>query len=152
MKVTHTPSCLLFLLCGMLAGCGDGRPVRVPVSGKILIDGKPLGSGYVRVVPADARAATGQIDAGGNFRLTTFDEGDGCVPGTHRVEVIAYQTISHTAIRWLVPKIYQKASTSGLTVTVEEPTDSMLIELSWEGGKPFVEQSESSGDVDPANL
>ena len=72
--------------------------------------------------------------------------------GVHRVEVVAYQTVSPTAIRWLVPKKYQKASTSGVTVTVQEPTDSLLIELSWEGGKPFVEEFETTGDVDPAEL
>ena len=64
----------------------------------------------------------------------------------------AFHVVSPTAIRWLVPKKFQKASTSGLTVTIDGPTDSVLIKLSWEGGKPFVERSETTGDVDPANL
>ncbi len=157
MRLSDTRSYVLHLLaglltCGLPAGCGDGRPRRVPASGKVLIDGQPLGSGFVRVVPLDARAATGAIDAEGNFRLTTFDKDDGCVPGVHRVEVIAYQTVSPTAIRWLVPKKYQKASTSGLTVTIDQPSDSLLLELNWEGGEPFVERSEATGDVDPADL
>lgn len=157
MKASHTPPnvflwSLAALSVGLLAGCGDGRPTRVPVSGTVLIDGKPLGSGHVRLVPADARPAWGAIDPQGNFRLTTFEQGDGCVPGTHRVAVIAYQTVSPSAIRWLVPKKYHKASTSELTVTIDQPTDSLLIELSWEGGKPFVERFETAGDQDPTDL
>ncbi len=39
----------------VLPGCGDGRPTRVPISGQVLIDGKPLTTGAVRLVPAGAR-------------------------------------------------------------------------------------------------
>ena len=41
----------LAMVCSM-AGCGDGRPTRVPVSGQVLIDGAPLTHGYVRFTPA----------------------------------------------------------------------------------------------------
>ncbi len=36
--------------------------------------------------------------------------------------------------------------------TIDGPTDSLAIELSWDGGKPFVERHETSGDVDPSKL
>ncbi len=71
------------LLCG-IAGCRDGRPRRVPVSGQVLIDGQPLTVGTIRVIPTDARAATGRIDAAGRFSLMTFDKDDGCVPRNPR--------------------------------------------------------------------
>jgi hypothetical protein len=134
------------LLIGLSSGCGDGRPRRVPVSGQVLIDGKPLRSGYVRVVPENSRAAQGNIDQNGRFQLTTFDDGDGCVPGTHPLEVSSCEKAGPSAVRWLIPKEYQDAATSGLTVTVKEPTDSLLIQLSWKGGRPFVEQLDSQGD------
>jgi len=157
MKRLGTPSgCLLFVLLatalGLTAGCGDGRPQRVPVAGTVTVDGKPLTAGFIRVVPDDARPATGKIDADGRFRLTTFDERDGCVTGTHRVEVIAFDTISPSTIRWLVPPKYRDTSTSGLTVTVDGPIDSLAIELSWQGGKPYVERFETAGDTDPSQL
>ena len=145
----HLPSFLIpFLLLGLVAGCGDGRPARVPVSGQVLIDGRPLTSGYIRIVPSDARPATGTIDDEGRFTLTTFDEGDGCVPGTHGVEVTATEMVDQNRVRRLVPEKYAKASTSGLSVTIDGPNDSLVIELSLEGQRP-VEWLDSSGDVDP---
>lgn len=125
----------------LLIGCGDGRPTRVPVAGKVLIDGQPLTKGFVRVVPANDRAATGAIDEEGRFRLTTFEQGDGCVPGTHPVEIIALESISDTETLWLVPKKYHQAATSGLTVTIDGPTDDLTIELTWNGGRPYIERS-----------
>lgn len=35
---------------------------------------------------------------------------------------------------------YGNPNTSGLEITVEEPTDDVKIELSWEGKQPFVER------------
>jgi hypothetical protein len=142
---------LAFLGCLLPAcwGCGDGRPRRVPVSGQILIDGEPLPVGNIRVVPDDARAATGTIGPDGRFSLTTFDQDDGCVPGTHAVVITAYEPISGSAIRWLAPPAYRQLDTSGLTATIDEPTDSLVIELSWNGGRPFIERMDSSGDAVP---
>lgn len=157
MKRPGGPTCVLwFLLPAILpvlsGGCGDGRPRRVPVSGRVIIDGKPLVSGFIRVVPDDARPSTGEIDSDGRFRLTTFDQLDGCVAGTHRVEVVAFDTISPTALRWLAPPKYRDSSSSGLTVTIDGPTDSLAIDLSWDGGEPFVQRQETGGDTDPSKL
>ena len=137
------------VVLGFLAGCGDGRPARVPVAGKVLIDGRPLTSGTVRIVPGDARPATGTIDAQGRFTLSTFEEGDGCVPGTHGVEVTATETDAQNRLRRLVPEKYARASTSKLTVTIDGPTDSLVIELSSEGQQPQ-QWLDTAGDVDPS--
>jgi hypothetical protein len=120
-------------------GCGDGRPARVPVSGQVLIDGKPLDYGFIRVLPEGARPATAEIGRDGRFVLKTFEPGDGVVPGTHPVVVLGAEVLNSTQQRWHAPKKYADSSTSGLTATIDGPMDSLAIKLSWEGGKPFVE-------------
>jgi hypothetical protein len=124
----------------ILPGCSDGRPARVPVAGKVLIDGKPVGIGAVRFTPADGRPATGELGPDGSFRLTTFDLADGAVVGTHTVTIHSTEELSPTQLRWNVPKKYQMAGTSGLTQKIDGPTDSLTIELTWGGEKgPIVE-------------
>lgn len=122
------------------AGCGDGRPRRVPVSGQVLIDGRPLTHGYVRLMPDNARPATAQIGPDGRFTLKTFEDGDGSVVGTHPMIVAANEALGETRQRWHAPPKYADPKTSGLTATIDGPTDSLVIELTWDGGKPFVEQ------------
>jgi hypothetical protein len=121
------------------AGCGDPGPKLVPVAGVVLIDGKPLTHGFVQVAPVGGRAATGKIGPDGRFTLTTFTENDGCYVGTHPVAVVATESIDGSSQRWHAPKKYTSADTSGLTVTVDGPTDGLKIELTWDGGKPFVQ-------------
>ncbi len=131
----------------LMRGSCNQRPTVVPVSGQVLIDGQPLTSGFVRVIPQDARSASGEIDSQGRFQLTTFEPRDGCVPGKHPVEIISRDVISPTKIRWLTPKKYCQATTSELTVNIDGPTDSLRIELTWDGGAPFIEETAGGGDV-----
>lgn len=137
-------ACLLLCVVSVLAaiGCADDRPQRVRASGRVLIDGKPLEHGFVQVAPDGDRAATGQIGPEGRFSLTTFDDNDGVVPGTHRVAVVAVESQGPTSQRWHAPKKYMSVDTSGLTIEVDKPTDSLEIKLSWDGAEPFVEQFE----------
>jgi len=127
------------LVVAAAVGCGDARPKRVPVSGQVLIDGKPLTFGFIRLLPKDGRPATGTIGPDGRFALTTFEPGDGAPLGTHPVTIFALEQLSSTRQKWHAPKKYVDPRTSGLTATVDEPTDSLRIELGWEGGKPFIE-------------
>ena len=128
-----------------LAGGCDRGPKVVPVSGQVLIDGRPLTKGFVRVVPAGYRAATGETGPDGRFTLTTTAAGDGCAVGTHPAAVIGNETlVGQNAQRWHAPKKYLDPATSGLAVTVDGPTDALTIELTWGGGQPFVEKF--SGD------
>ena len=143
---------LPLLLLGLLAGCGPWRPKRVPVAGKVLIDKQPLTSGFVRLVPADNRCATGRIDKQGRFKLTTFDGEDGSVLGIHQVEVIAIEQVSSAVVHSLIPEKYGRRDTSGLTATIDGPTDSLLIELTWEGEEPTERRSETAGDADTSEL
>lgn len=118
----------------LAAGCGDGRPRIVPASGVVLMDGKPLTGheGFVRVVPAGARPATGRIDpADGRFTLTTYETNDGCVEGTHPAAVIVNTTVGNRLI-WIAPERYGDDKTSGLTVDIEG--DNANVELRLKGG------------------
>jgi hypothetical protein len=122
-------------------GCGDGRPKRVPVSGQVLIDGKPLTHGYVQFAPGDSRASTGGLDADGHFVLTCFEMGDGAVTGKHKVSVMSQEAIGQETIKWHAPKKYANANTSGLEEEISGPTDAVKIELTWGGEKgPLVEK------------
>ncbi len=129
----------------LMTGCSEGRVQRVPVSGRVLIDGEPLTQGFIQVVPADERAASGEIGPDGRFQLTTYDKNDGCVVGTHKVSVIANESQGPNAMKWFAPKKYADTETSELTLEVSEPRDDVEILLSWDGGKPFVEQFAAEG-------
>lgn len=137
-------------------GCGESRPETFPVSGIVLLDGQPLkAAGTVRVIPKNARPATGEIDpATGRFRLWTFDKDnlDGCVPGTHAVTVMARQTVADKQIRWLTPEKYSQPATSGLSITIDGPTDSITLRLKSEPIRPPAQDTETGGDVDPSKL
>jgi hypothetical protein len=124
-----------------MSGCGDGRPARVPVSGQVLIDGKPLTHGYVRFAPADSRASTGSLNSEGKFTLTCFEPGDGVVLGVHEVTVMAQEPIGQETMKWHAPKKYADPTTSSLTQEIKEPTDSVVINLTWGGLKgPVIEK------------
>ena len=129
-----------------VAGCGDGRPERVAVSGRVLIDGQPLEQGNVRFHPQDQRVASAKLGPGGTFTLTTYDYGDGVVVGKHPVSVVAMENLNATTKKWLAPKKYCGPGSSGLAVEVTDATDDVEIQLSWDGGKPFVERIQGGGD------
>jgi hypothetical protein len=112
------------------------------VSGQVLIDGVPIRSGGVRFFPHDGRPSTGNIDAEGRFSLSTFEPGDGCTLGQHRVAVVSVDELNSVTRRWNVPKTYASPETSGITQTIDGPTDSLVIEITWGSQKgPIVEKS-----------
>lgn len=127
------------LISCALTGCGDGRPERVPVSGRVMLDGKPLTRGYIRVVPSEARSSGGPIDSNGRFVLGTYEPDDGCVVGTHRVEVCSNEPRGGDLF-WYAPKKYANIETSEITVTIAEPTTDLQVDISWSGGRPLLEK------------
>ena len=124
----------LALLALSIGGCGGG-PKIVPVSGQVFLNDEPLAAGvdgFVRIEPAEGRAATGKIDGkDGTFTLTTFTKDDGCLVGSHPVAVIVNATAGGNTIS-LIPEKYRESRSSELTATIEGPTDSLRIELSGE--------------------
>lgn len=132
--------------CLLVAGCGPSRPDRVPVSGVVVIDGKPVTEGTIQFHPASGRTASGELDKQGRFTLNCFEDGDGCVVGKNTVTVVASESLGSTKIRWLVPKKYMEADTSDISFEINEPTENLKVELTWDGGKPFVETISTEED------
>jgi hypothetical protein len=123
------------LTMGLIVGCGESIefPETFPVSGKVTYKGEPVPKGTITFQPDEGQAAVGEIQSDGTYKLSTFGEGDGALPGHHRVFVIA-NTADPTKIPgsspgWkppkdLVPKKYNKLETSGLQANVEKsPTE-----------------------------
>src|SRR5262245_59599659 len=134
------------LLLSAVVGCGDGRPKRVPVSGQVLIDGKPLTHGYIQFAPGDSRASTGGLDADGHFVLTCFEMGDGAVTGKHKVSVMSQEAIGQETIKWHAPKKYANAKTSGLEQEITGPADDVKIELTWGSEQGQLVEKRKVGD------
>lgn len=78
----------VMLVAAGLTGCwqgSDGRASRVTVTGSVSCDGRPVEGARVVLYPLaeGLPAAHGTTDSAGSFRLTTYDPGDGAVPGSY---------------------------------------------------------------------
>ncbi|WZO98299.1 hypothetical protein EP7_005359 [Isosphaeraceae bacterium EP7] len=71
-------------------GCGSNHGC-VPVGGTVTYKGKPVAEGEVSFVPVegDGRTGRGEISSAGVYQLTSFDPGDGVVPGKYKVSVVS---------------------------------------------------------------
>lgn len=116
-----------------LAGCGEGGPKIVPVSGVVLIDGAPLSYGHIQVIPTGWRPASGGISSSGRFTLTTNVQGDGVAVGTHKIAILAGESITPEQTKWHAPKKYSDIKTSELTATITGPMSDLKIELHSDG-------------------
>lgn len=150
------PNRLLFVLGFMVLAIGcNSRPTCVPVSGKVLIDGKPLERGTITFLPEGGRQSTSDIDKSGNFTLSCFKLGDGAIVGKHRISVSSTESLNteNTVIKWFVPRKYTAPESSGLTEQISVATDAIVIKLSWVGSDqkgPFIERlEEGAGGEDP---
>ena len=116
---------LFGLLGALLSGCGQGETL-VPVTGKVTIDGKPLGTGSVTFEPdsskgTKAQVAAGEIDAQGNYKLMSGGK-EGAAPGWYKVAVIA-QEPADSKNPYAIPKSivnskFRDVKTSNLSVEV----------------------------------
>jgi hypothetical protein len=130
------------------SGCRRG-PAIVPVSGVVEVDGKPLSSGSVMVIPVDGRPASGTIGRDGRFTLTTFRPGDGVLTGTHQVVVSAHESLGGTKLRWLVPAACRSMAASPLRLEVTGATSAATISISTDGQPLQVEDMSATGDIAP---
>lgn len=133
-------SVLLPMAVVVLGGCsgggsGSGRPAVVPVKVQVTYKGQPLVGATVTMTNTAANSSgIGTTGADGSCSLTTFNPGDGVVPGSQvvairKVEVIdrskpgvdygaTNETPPPPEERWHTPRRYADAVKSGLTAEV----------------------------------
>jgi hypothetical protein len=79
------------LAVAVIVGCAQqsDRPKTLKASGTVTYNGSPVEGAVVTFSPTGVggHAASGTTDASGNFRLSTFESGDGAVPGSYAVSV-----------------------------------------------------------------
>lgn len=81
---------LLFLIVLVgLVGCGDGYPKRVPVSGTVTFEGKPLANANITFLTSveDGMSASGKTDDAGKYTLTSYTPDDGAIPGEYSITI-----------------------------------------------------------------
>lgn len=132
-RVANFASLAIWLGLGLIIvpGCGSPGPVMVPVKGTVTYKSVPLTSGVVRFNPVDpkqkdVRAAEGKIGADGAFSLSTFQPGDGALPGDYNVTVTSLPADPNALakdrakdLQSVVPEKFADPKTSGLKASVK---------------------------------
>jgi hypothetical protein len=79
---------LIFLVAGVTVGCGqgDGLP-REPIRGIVTLDGRPLESGTIALMPADTSGAATAVGAAITHGSYDVPRASGPVPGTYSVAI-----------------------------------------------------------------
>jgi hypothetical protein len=78
-----------------LVGCGDGKLALYPVTGSVLVDGKPAAGAMVIFCPVEGKSSPelqrerpfGNTGPDGKFALTTFKKDDGVPLGEYKILV-----------------------------------------------------------------
>jgi hypothetical protein len=127
---------LFVVACGVLAGCGSNSDLPlVPVSGRITFGGGPCpkpgtvvfvqapGSGVAGLPGRPGRAPFG---TDGKFTVTSFQEGDGLLPGRYRVNIECVNGVPGPDTPWdkisFVPSDYRPDE-----LVVKEGQDAMEV-------------------------
>ncbi len=132
---------VLTLSCCILNGCNSGPalPKTVPAEGLVTLDGTPVNGATVLFIGETGEFnAHGQTDENGNFKVNSFDQKTGAVPGKYKVEIS--KTIveqgsekegeTSVNLQYGLPKQYASFMTSGLTADLGEQGDTnMKFEL-----------------------
>jgi len=150
---THRLAGRLLLAMAVLAlpavGCGKAKPATAPVTGRVLLDGKPVADAAVMFEPVDGGVpARGSTGGDGGFTLSTFARDDGAIVGRHRVSISKFVTEGVAANEFgleaapgppglqpkaALPARYADPKTSGLEATVEAGGTSVEFTLQSKG-------------------
>jgi len=83
----------------LLVGCSDGGPTTVPVYGEVTFNkSAPPAPGAVYFAPVKAaqglpnRPVVARFGEDGSYVATSYEKGDGLVPGEYRVRVECWKT------------------------------------------------------------
>ena len=128
-----------FSLSSVLIACGcssDQGPKFYPVSGKVLVDGKPAEYATVSLTPVDSTdgrlPAGGIANADGEFRLRTLKEADGAESGEYYVAIswtkpINLKTSEPEYGPELLPAKYQDPVKWAKKVVIEESDNELPV-------------------------
>lgn len=147
----------LFLLStftvAVVVGCGgskpSNRPKTIPVQGVVKYKGAPVEGASITLISQDpkGKGAVGRTDKSGKYQLTTFEPGDGVLPGSYLVKISKTTTKSQLTEqqeqeymakgKTLPPMVekdelpakYKQEKTSGLTAEVKEGAKPIDFEL-----------------------
>jgi hypothetical protein len=120
-------------------GCGPIRPKAYTTRGKVVFpDGSPVHVGTVELKSREhAVNARGSIENDGSFVLTTYQNGDGAIAGTHDCVVVQMVLVEDSRIRshgtvGVVNPRFASYATSQLQCVIE-PQNGNEITLTVEG-------------------
>jgi hypothetical protein len=112
------------------------RKPTYPVSGEVLLNGRPVAGAYVEFIPAGKAPVRRGIDAlagpDGKFKLSTYTAGDGAPAGAYAITVQWRGTYFDSAARRgpnKLPAVYADPKTSGLSVRVVPGDQRVTIAL-----------------------
>jgi hypothetical protein len=143
-------SAVLALFVSLTAGCGKTGPKLVQVNGKVTMQGRPLTCGVVTFQPLEdgkvstRRPSIGVIEESGTYRISTFANHDGAMPGEYLVSVdgavekasgkaLSIDPVEAAPIAGAVPKKYLTPQTSGLKAMVPDDTDAVTVDFTLDG-------------------
>ena len=113
------------------------------MTGEVTLDGVPLSGATIMLQPVEGGSlGYGVTDDNGLFVVSTFEVGDGAIPGEHGIVVKLSSTATETSSdsdgkkvevpTKQIPKLparYSKVETSGFKVIVEEGLEPLVLEL-----------------------
>jgi hypothetical protein len=109
------------------------------VSGKVTLDGEKVpGPGYIYFTidstgkEGISRPGTAEFDAEGNYKVTSFEPGDGLMPGKYLLRVDCWKTppnMDGKPVVSFIPQKYQDAAQSGLELNVEPNSKPITFDI-----------------------
>ena len=121
--------CALTGLAVWLSGCGSNLPKTVKITGRVTFDGqRPPGPGILYILPEESapgfpsRPGSGDFGRDGVLKVTTFEPGDGLMPGKYVMYVECWeveQSMGGPPAKSFVPEKYRSAEKSGLKLDVK---------------------------------
>lgn len=149
-RTGRLPLLAALLLLPLMAGCG-GSSTHAPVAGVVTLNGKPIADAAVSFIPdSGGRPAIGSTAADGSYQLKCKEK-VGAKIGPNRVAIVAVQAVGKLNTekydsgfgsiagmgpgerkpteKWIIPKVYSKPKTSGLTFTVEPGSNQADFDL-----------------------
>ena len=133
---------LLMFVPTLTIGCAPAAPKTVKVKGVVTFAGSKLTSGTIAFIPETVatgepmRPVAVELNPAGEYTLSSFNPGDGIIPGNYLVTVVSYDrppggpgAVGQEI--WAIPRKYGNTQTSGLRATISED-DPQPVELDFD--------------------